>query len=96
MVIEDTSKIAPRDELYNVPLQSWTRRAVAFVIVSGTQFTAGFSSGDCCGCPINLSNEPQDYLGLFTGDCRHCSDPGFVLLFEMGLLSSFGAVELTL
>lgn len=33
MVIEDTSKIAARDELYNVPLQSWTRRAVASVIV---------------------------------------------------------------
>lgn len=33
MVKEDTSKVAARDELYNVHLQSWTWRAVASAIV---------------------------------------------------------------
>lgn len=68
MVIEDTSKIAARDELYNMHLQMLDMEGCGLCdCVSSTQFTAGFSSGDCCDCPINLSNEPQDYLGLFTG-----------------------------
>lgn len=73
MTIDHTSKIALRDKLCNVHLQSWVCRVGASVtgireivcLIPSLQKV--IASGDYYGCSVYLSNESQHYLGLFTG-----------------------------